>query len=69
MKNETTQTGNTKEQTMRTETQIIADIQALADKGRALNKLHNEGCDGYDHTDQAGLDRLWAELKTARGTV
>jgi len=51
---------------MRTQAEIKAEIEAVADRGRRVNRFQNEGGEGYDHTDHAKLTALTAELMAAR---
>ena len=50
---------------MRTTTEIRNEMKKAADKGRDLNRLQNEGGEGYDHTDNAKLAKLTKELMAA----
>jgi hypothetical protein len=50
---------------MRTRKEIIAEIKAVANHGRAITKLQNEGGEGYDHTDNAKIEELLTELDSA----
>ena len=50
---------------MRTTTEIKNELKKVADKGRAMNRLQNEGGEGYDHTDNTKLAELTNELMTA----
>ncbi len=47
---------------MRTQSTIKAEINRVLASGRRINKLQNEGGEGYDHTDNAKLDALAKEL-------
>lgn len=47
---------------MTTRDEIMTEIRKAADRGRRLNALQNEGGEGFDHTDNAKIDALHAEL-------
>lgn len=50
---------------MRTRNEIAAELRKVADQGRKLNGLQNEGRDGYDHMHYDRLHTLQAELDAA----
>lgn len=51
--------------TTRTRDEIAAEIKAVSANGKELNRLHNEGTEGYDHTDDVRIDELCAEWDAA----
>jgi len=50
---------------MRTRDEIMAEMEQVGAAGRRMNRLQNEGGEGYDHTDMAQLNRLSDELEQA----
>jgi len=48
---------------MRTRQEIQAEIAKVRADGKAMNRLQNEGGEGYDHTNEARLSELAAELQ------
>jgi hypothetical protein len=50
---------------MRATTEIRNEMKKVAAKGRDLNRLQNEGGEGYDHTDNVMLAKLTNELMAA----
>ena len=50
---------------MRSRDEVTAEMEQVEAAGLRMNRLQNEGGEGYDHTDMARIDRLYDELQQA----
>ena len=48
---------------MRSQNEIKSEIAKVQAAGKAMNKLQNEGRDGYNHANETRLHELAAELQ------
>jgi hypothetical protein len=51
---------------MRTRQEIQAEIAKVRAAGASMNRLQNEGGQGYNHTNEARLSELAAELQAVK---